>query len=116
MREFYSEISSNLLGIVFENEQPIFSRNKRGDRTSGFEMRKAQITRGIDRFFRVFLIRHMSRARFAKHCYFRNGKIVLDGDKFQWGPSPKDWTLSDDFDQDSFHSIINNSTNRMIFS
>ena len=121
MREFHSEISSKLFGIVLENQQPIFSRNKRGERTRGFDQRKTQFTRGIDRFFRVFLNRHMGKARYVKRCYWKmvqmfillqiqsciydyfkpfqrpNEKIVLeDQEKFKWA---SDWTLSEDFDQ-----------------
>ena len=82
MREFHYEISAKLLGIVFENQQPIFSRNKRGERTRGFDQRKGQITRGINRWFGVFLNRHMGKARFVKSCYWPNGKIVRDQEKF----------------------------------
>ena len=71
MREFHTEISSKLFGIVLENQQPIFSRNKRGERTRGFDQRKTQFTRGIDRFFRVYLNRHMGKARYVKRCYWK---------------------------------------------
>ena len=75
MRDFHSEISSKLFGIVLENQQPIFSRNKRGERTRGFDQRKAQFTRGIDRFFQVYLNRHMGKARYVKRCYWKMVQI-----------------------------------------
>ena len=113
MREFHYEISAKLLGIVFENQQPIFSRNKRGERTRGFDQRKGQITRGINRWFGVFLNRHMGKARFVKSCYWPNGKIVRDQEKFKWA---SDWTLSDDFDQDSFLFLTGNIAKRLILA